>query len=309
MECKLFAGTAHPVLASAVADLLKVSLGKCAIEQFPDSETSVRLLEPVRRKEVFLLQPIGSPVNERLMELLILADACRRAAAARITAIIPYLGYSRADKRHGRREAITASMVAALFQAVGIDHLVTVDLHAPQIEGFFQTPVDALTAVPTLCKAIQPHLSEDTVVVAPDAGAVRIATEYAQRLRTSVIVLHKRRESGDETRVTHVVGDVRGRACLIVDDMISTGGTIAESIEALLHCGARADMTIAATHGVFAAHTRERLTHESVKQIFVSDTLPLKEKGWPQLHIITIAPLLAGAIERFMSDRSIGDLF
>jgi ribose-phosphate pyrophosphokinase len=309
MEFKLFAGTAHPALASRMADLLRVPLGKCTIERFPDGETSVELLEPVRHKEVFLIQPIGPLVNEHLVELLILADACRRAAASRITAIVPYLGYSRADKRHGRREAITASMVATVLQAIGIDHLLTVDLHAPQIQGFFQIPVDSLTAVPTLYNALKHHVSENTVVVAPDAGAVRMATEYAHRLSTSVIVVHKRRESGAETRVTHVVGDVRDRACLIVDDMITTGGTIAESIEALLKAGAHPEITVAATHGLFVSGARERLTHKSVRNIFVTDTVPVTEKDWPQLHVVMVAPLLAGAVERFMSDRSIGDLF
>lgn len=309
MEFKLFAGTAHPTLASRTADLLRVPLGKCTIERFPDGETSVQLLEPVRHKEVFLIQPIGPPVNEHLVELLILADACRRAAASRITAIVPYLGYSRADKRHGKREAITASMVATVLQAIGIDHLLTVDLHAPQIQGFFHIPVDSLTAVPTLYNTLRHHVSDDTVVVAPDAGAVRMATEYAHRLSTSVIVLHKRRESGTETRVTHVVGEVRGRACLIVDDMITTGGTIAESIDALLNAGSRPEITIAATHGLFVSGARERLTHKSVRNIFVTDTVPVTEKDWPQLHVVTVASLLAGAVERFMSDRSIGDLF
>ena len=185
------------------------------------------------------MQPTSPPVNEHLVELLALVDACRRASAAQITAIVPYFGYARSDKRHGRREPITASMVALLLQAVGVEHVVTIDLHAPQIEGFFHIPVDSLTAVPMLADALLGRLPDGIVIAAPDANAVRLASRYAHRLKTSVIVLHKQRESGTETKVTHPVGDVRDRPCLIVDDMISTGGTIAEAIEALLESGAR----------------------------------------------------------------------
>ncbi|HEY3230150.1 MAG TPA: ribose-phosphate pyrophosphokinase, partial [Roseiflexaceae bacterium] len=233
----IFSGTANPDLAAAIARELGVRLGRCNVERFPDSELSVQLLEPVRRKEVFIIQPTSPPVNDHLIELLAFADACRRAAAERITAIVPYFGYARADKRHGRREPITASMVAHLLQAVAVDHVLTVDLHAPQIEGFFHAAVDSLTAVPTLCAALRDQLPPEIVVVAPDSGRVRMATQYAQRLGAPLVVLHKRRESSTETTVTHLVGDVRGRACLIVDDMIATGGTMAESVAALLAAG------------------------------------------------------------------------
>src|SRR5882724_11767154 len=241
----IFAGTANAALAASIARQLGVGLGACGIERFPDGEVAVRLLEPVRRKEVFLVQPTSPPVNDNLVELLALADACRRAAAARITAIVPYFGYGRADKRHGRREPITGRVVADLLEAVGIAHVVTIDLHTPQVEGFFHAPVDTLTAVPTLCRALRDRLPPDLVVVSPDAGRVSLATHYAQCLRTPVIVLHKRRESGAQTAVTHVVGDVAGRACLIVDDIISTGGTVAASVTALLQAGARPEMIVA----------------------------------------------------------------
>jgi ribose-phosphate pyrophosphokinase len=256
----LLAGTANPTLAAAVADILGVRLGGCRIARFPDGEISPQLLEPVRHKTVFLLQSTSPPVNDHLIELLALADACRRAAATRITAIIPYFGYARADKRHGRREPITARMVADLLHAVGVSHVVTVDLHTPQIEGFFLTPVDSLTAVPTLCGALQSRLPTGTVVVSPDAGRVRMATEYAHRLGTSVIVLHKRRESGTETAVTHLVGEVRDRSCLIIDDMIATGGTLLESIHAVRAAGARPEVFVAATHGLFLCGALENLS-------------------------------------------------
>ncbi len=305
----IFSGTANPELAASIARELGVALGACTVERFPDGEVSVWLNEPVRRKEVFIVQPTSPPVNEHLIELLAFADACRRASAARITAIVPYFGYARADKRHGRREPITASMVASVLQAVGIDHIVTVDLHAPQIEGFFHASVDSLTAVPTLCQVLRGRLSDKVVVVAPDAGRVRMATEYARRLGTSVVVLHKRRESGIETEVTHIVGDVRDRTCLIVDDMISTGGTIAESVEALLDAGARPEIIVAATHGLLLENARAKLTHKAVREVFVTDTISISDNNWPHLHVISVAPLIAAAVGRFMADGSLSDLF
>lgn len=305
----IFTGTANPALAAAIARELGVRLGRGEVERFPDGEVAVRLLEPVRRKEVFLVQPTAPPVDAHLVELLALADACRRAAAARITAIVPYFGYARADERHGRREPVTARMVADLLQAVGIDHLVTVDLHAPQIEGFFHAPVDSLTAVPTLCAALRDRLPPGVAVVSPDTGRVRMATEYAHRLGAPVIVLHKQRASGTETAVTHLVGEVRDRACLIIDDMISTGGTIAESVETLLAAGARPEITVAATHGLFVEGAREKVLHPGVHEVFVTDTVALRGKDWPRVRIISVAPLIAAALRRFLADGSISDLY
>ena len=304
----IFAGTASADLALSVAGHLGVQLGACSVEHFPDGEVSVTLDEPVRGREVFIVQATSPPVNDHLVELLAFADACRRASAERITAIVPYFGYARADKRHGRREPISASMVAHLLQAVGITHLVTIDVHAPQIEGFFRIPVDSLTAVPILADAMRGRLQKTAVVVSPDAGRVRMATEFAHRLKTSVVVLHKRRESATETKVTHVVGDVGDRACLIIDDMISTGGTMAESIEALLSAGARPEITIAATHGLLLEGARENLSHESVHEVFVTDTVALKDKDWSTLQVVSVAPLIGQAIRRFMTDGSLGDL-
>ncbi|HSN05310.1 MAG TPA: ribose-phosphate pyrophosphokinase, partial [Nitrospira sp.] len=272
-EYVIFSGAANPDLTAAIAADLGMFPGACAIERFPDGETAVQLLESVRRKEVFLVQPLSPPVNDHLVELLALADACRRAAAARITAVVPYLGYARSDKRHGRREPISGRMVADVLEAVGIDHVVTMDLHAPQIEGFFHIPVDSLTAVPTLCYSLQEKLLPGIVVVAPDAGALRMATDYAHRLQGTVAVLHKRRESGTGTQVTHLVGDVGGKPCLIVDDMISTGGTLASGIEALLQAGAHPELTITATHGLLLPGARQKLEHEAVKKILITDTV------------------------------------
>jgi ribose-phosphate pyrophosphokinase len=305
----LFAGTANPALATAIAAELGVRPGACAVDRFPDGEVSVRLDETVRRREVFLVQPTAPPVNDHLVELLAFADACRRAAAARITAVVPYFGYARSDKRHGRREPIAASLVARLMQAAGVDHVVTLDLHAAQIEGFFHIPVDSLTAVPTLCQSLRHQQPPGVVVVSPDAGRVAMATDYAHRLGTPVVVLHKHRASGTETEVTRVVGDVRDRPCLIIDDMISTGETIARAVEALLAAGARPDITIAATHGLFVGEARTRMGLEAIREVLVTDTVAATDRAWPQLQIVSVAPLLAAAIRRIQSDGSLGDLF
>ena len=308
-EFVIFAGTANPDLTAAIAAELEVLPGACAIERFPDGEISAELLEPVRRKEVFLVQPLSPPVNDHLVELLALADACRRAGCARITAVVPYLGYARSDKRHARREPISGRMVADVIEAIGVDHVITMDLHAPQIEGFFHIPVDSLTAIPTLCTILHEKLPHGIVVVAPDAGALRMATDYAHRLKGTVAVLHKRRESGTETQVTHVVGDVVGKPCLLVDDMISTGGTLASGIEALLKAGARPELTIAATHGLLLPGARQKLSHEAVKEIIITNTIAGAAKDWPRLQVISIAPVFGGSLKRILEHRSLGDLY
>jgi ribose-phosphate pyrophosphokinase len=306
-EFAIFDGSAIPELAAAIARELGLRLGARSVERYPDGETWVGLDEPVRGRDVFIVQSTSPPVNESLVELLAFADACRRAAASRITAVIPYFGYARQDKRHGRREPITASLVALLLQATGINHVVIVDLHTPQIEGFFHIPVDSLTAVPALSNALRGRLPKDVVVISPDAGRVKMATEYGQRLGAPVAVLNKRRESGAETKVTHLVGDVRDRPCLIIDDMISTGGTIAESIEALLKAGARPEITIAATHGVFVEGCRDKLSHHAVREILVTDTISMVGQGWEQLKVVSVAPLIASAIGKFAAGGAIHD--
>jgi ribose-phosphate pyrophosphokinase len=299
----IFPGRANVALATSVAVEMGARLGACSVERFPDGELSVRLDEPVRCREVFIIQPTSPPVNDHLIELLAFADACRRASAARITAVMPYFGYSRADKRSGRREPITASMVADLMQAVGVNHVVTIDLHASQIEGFFHIPVDSLTAAPVMAEALKPGLPAETVVISPDAGRVRMATEYAQLLGATVAVLHKERASGVETRVTRLVGDVRDRPCLIIDDMISTGGTIAESVDALLEAGARPEITVAATHGLLLQGARQKLSRPEAREILVTDTVAPPAHDWPQLRVVSIAPLIASALKRFLDDR------
>lgn len=258
---------------------------------------------------MFVLQPTGPPVNDNLVELLSFVDACRRSAAANVIAVVPYFGYARQDKRHGHREPVTASMVSLLLETVGTNHVVTLDLHATQIEGFFHIPVDSLTAIAALCDAVRPVLPKDLIVVSPDEGRVKMAGQYAQRLNSTVAVLHKRRETATKTRVTHVVGNVRGKACLIIDDMISTGGTIAEAVDALLGAGARSEIVVAATHGPLLESAREKLSHESIRAVFVTDTIAPVIRDWAKLQVVTVAPLIAAAIKRILSDESLGPLY
>jgi ribose-phosphate pyrophosphokinase len=308
-EFLLLSGTANAELATAIAHHLESPLCARRIERFPDGEISIELQQPVRGKEVFLIQPTAPPVDSHLVELLALADACRRAAASRLSAVVPYFGYARADKRVLRSEPITARMVADLLQAVGIAHIVTLDLHAAQIEGFFTIPVDGLSAVPILCSALKNRLPDSIVTVSPDAGRVRMATEYAHRLDTPVAVLHKRRDSSTATTVTQLVGEVRDCPCLIVDDMISTGGTLAESIKVLLDAGARPDIWIAATHGLFLEGARAKLAHAAVREIWVTDTIAHQPSDWAQLHTVSVAPLLAAAFKRIHADGSLSDFY
>lgn len=310
-DVTIFSGTANSALAGAIAGRLGLPLGAAAVERFPDGECSVRLLEPVRSKRVFLIQSTSPPADPHLVELLWLADACRRAAAARVTAVVPYFGYARSDKRHGRRDPIGGAVVAELLEAVGVDHLLTLDLHAPQIEGFFRIPVDVLTAVPTLCQALRAgeQLPSGVVVVSPDAGRVKTATEYARRLDAPVAVLHKRRQSGTVTEVTHVVGDVRGRPCVIIDDMISTGGTLARAVEALLLAGAREQILVAATHGPLLDSARTKLEHPAIKRVLVTDTVGQSVSDWPGWGVASVSELLAAAIRRVAEGDSLADLY
>jgi ribose-phosphate pyrophosphokinase len=292
----LLSGTANRPLADAIARELGTRPGKCEIERFPDGEINVRLGETVREREVFIIDPTSPSVNDHLMEVLIIADACRRASAERVTAVIPYFGYARSDRREQRREPITASLIAELMECAGIRHLMLLDVHTPQTEGFFRGPVDDLSAIPSLCRAIQDDLPEETVIVSPDAGRVKMATEYARRLERPLVVLHKRRESETETEVTHVVGDVRDRPCLIIDDMISTGGTIAESAAALRNAGARPAMIVAATHGLLLDGACDRMSAAGVERIYVTDSIEGPDRRCAHAQVVTIAPLIAAAI-------------
>lgn len=291
----LIVGTGNQTLGEAVARELGAACGECEIGRFPDGEISVSLHEPVQDRDVFLIQPTSPPVNENLVELIALVDACRRAGAARVFGVVPYFGYARSDKRHHGCEPIMASAVAHLLHGAGLDHLITIDLHSAQIEGFFRIPVDSLSAVPVLCEALRGKLPSGTVVISPDEGRVKTATRYARLLGAPVGVVHKERVSGTETHAVKVVGDVRDKPCLIIDDMISTGGTIVSAVEALLAAGARPQIFVAATHGLLVGGALQKLERPAVHEVFVTDTIPIKQES-PRLRIVSVAPLLADTI-------------
>lgn len=301
-DVTLFSGRANPALAADMARHLGVPMGRCTLDRFPDGESSVRLEEPVCGREVVLVQPTAPPVNDHLVELLALADACRRGVARRITAVIPYYGYARSDKRHNELEPIMGRVVADLLQSVGISHVVTMDLHTPQIEGFFRAPVDSLTAMGALCDAMRSRLPPDFVVVAPDAGRAVLAARYAQCLGAEVVVLHKRRTPRG-VEMVRVVGDVAGRACLLIDDMISTGGTLAQAAAVLLDKGARPGIVIAATHGLFIGPARERLDRAEIDSVFVTDTIAPPIRDWDRLHIVPVGAVFAAAVQRYLDGR------
>lgn len=304
----LIAGTAAAELAPQVARELGVALTPCRIERYPDGEISVEVFESVRRREVVIIQPTSPPVNDHLMELVLLADACRRAAASHITAIIPYFGYARSDRRQGRRAPVSASAVSTLLEGAGIGHVVTFDVHAPQVEGFFSIPTDDIETAPVMDSALASLLDAETVIVAPDLGAVRRARDTSRRLKHPMALCLKRRHNGAEVEVTGVVGDVDGHTCIIVDDMISTGATVVEGVRALRAAGAREVRAVVATHAVFAPGAAQRLADAGVRDVVVTDTVAPTGTAWPTTlvrHVVSVAPLVARVIRRLEAGDSL----
>ena len=306
MHIQLFAGSAHPTVARETASALGVPLGACELGRFPDEESHVRLGESPRGRDVYILQPTTPPADRHLFELLLMADAARRAGAARITAVVPYLGYARQDRRTADHGPVAARVVADAVVASGIDRVVTVDVHTPAIEGFFSIPVEPLTAVPLLARAVQEHTDASTVLVAPDLGAAKLVEHFALELRSqpAVAMVHKVRVSGTEVRVTRVTGDVQHRAPVIVDDMITTGGTIEAAVDALLAAGCLPRITVVASHGLFVGPAVERLRRLPIERIVVTDSVPVTRPIALTLQTVSIGPLLAAAIERLHKDES-----
>ena len=307
-QVKLFCGTATPELAKAVARNLGQGLSHGTVSQFPDGETRIRIDESVRGADCFIVQSTCAPVNHNLMELLVLADALRRASAWRVNAVIPYFGYARQDKKVQPREPITGKLVANLIETVGIDRVITLDLHAGQIQGFFDVPVDHLTALDILGNHLQNTDLTDTVVVSPDVGRATEARRLANFLHLPLAMLYKRRTSPTETEVTHVIGEVEGLRPIMIDDMISTAGTMHRGIDALLKLGARDEVTVVATHAVFTPPALERLSHEAITRILVTDTIPF-QGGHARVEVLSVAPLLAKAIRNVHDNASVSSLF
>lgn len=307
-DVKLFCGTATPELARAVARNLGSELAHGTVSQFPDGETRIRIEESVRGGDCYIIQSTCAPVNHNLMELLVLVDALRRASAWRINAVIPYFGYARQDKKVQAREPITAKLVANLLETAGVDRVITIDLHAGQIQGFFDVPVDHLTALSILGGHLRTLDLSDSVVVSPDVGRAIEARRLANVLDLPLAMLYKRRTSPTETEVTHVIGDIAGLRPIMIDDMISTAGTMRRGIDALLKLGATPDVKVAATHAVFTPPALERLSHPAIRAVYVTDTVPF-HGGHESVEVLSVAPLLAKAIRNVHDHASVSSLF
>lgn len=293
----ILAGMSNSTLADLIAQYTGITLGNCTIERFPDGEINVCIEDSVCGAEVFIVQSTSPPVNDNLIELLTLTDACRRALAKRVTAIIPYFGYSRSDKRLNYQVPIAAKVVADLLQTVGINHVITINIHSPQIEGFFQMPMSNLNAVPEIYSILRDKLPQDVLIVSPDAGRSQMASEFAQYLGTSLVTLHKRRINTSEMEINLLIGEVRDRTCLIVDDMIVSGSTIIKSKNALFEAGANQNIIVVSVHGLFLNNTLETLISNELHNIYTTDTVA-RTKDLTQLEIISVAPLIANFLRK-----------
>jgi len=308
----LLSGRSHPELADSVAENLGIDLTPVTAHDFANGEIFVRFRESVRGGDAFVLQSHTTPINKWIMEQLIMIDALKRASAKRITVIVPFYGYARQDKKHRGREPISARLMADLFKTAGADRLMTVDLHTSQIQGFFDGPVDHLFALPLLAGHVAGRVDRSKItVVSPDAGRVRVAERWTDVLGAPLAIIHKRRDPDipNQVRVLEVVGDVRDRVCVVVDDMIDTGGTIVKAAETLFDNGA-SEVIVAATHGILSDPARERLQESGISEVIVTDTLPIpEEKRFDKLTILSIAPLLATAINEVFTDGSVTKMF
>jgi ribose-phosphate pyrophosphokinase len=309
-ELKVFSGNAHPQLAKAITEYLGIPLGNCEVMQFSNENTFVRVLENVRERDVFIVQPISSPVNSHLMELLIMIDAMKRASAARITAVMPYYAYGRSDKKDQPRVPITARLVADLLTVAGANRVLTVDLHKAQIQGFFNIPVDELTAFYLLSDYFVQKNTKNLVVVATDFGITKQARDIGARMEVPLAIMEKRRIGNDDkTETLNVIGDVKGKTAFVVDEEIDTAGSLVGVVDALLDRGAK-EVYACATHAVFSGPAIKRIMDCRVKEVIVTDTVPVPpEKRTDKIKVLPIAPLLGEAIRRIHTGQSVGAMF
>jgi ribose-phosphate pyrophosphokinase len=308
MSPLIVSGSAHPALAADVARELGAELASCLLQSFPDGEQEVEVQTSVRGRPVFVVQPLGPPVGEHLLELLLLADACRRAGAGSVVAMAPYVGFARQDRVTREGRPLGARVLAGALGTGEFSQVIAVDLHSPVVASCVEAPVTHLTAVPVLVEALRPHVREDSVVVAPDLGAVKLAEAYSRALGLSLAVVSKIRVSPSQVAVRGVMGDVRGKRPILVDDMISTGTTVEASIDALLAHGCRREVLVAATHGLFVGDARDRLSREEASGVLATDSLPPAQGSPARLEVIRLAPLLAEAIRRIVGDRALDEL-
>lgn len=308
-EIKLFSGNSNKPLAEAIARELKLELSKIEVGHFSDGETSVHIGETVRGRDVFIIQSTSYPVNENLMELLVCIDALRRASAGRITAVIPYFGYARQDRKARPRDPITAKLVADIITSAGADRILTVDLHAAQIQGFFDIPVDHLEGGPILYKHFKSMAGDNFVVVSPDVGSVSRARNVASKLNCPMAIIDKRRPKANQVEIMNIIGDVNGKTCLLVDDMIDTAGTICQGAEALAKNGAK-KIYACCTHAVLSGPAIERLTASPIDKIVTLDTIDQPEEHKiPKLEVLSVAKLLAKAIENIYLDKKMSEIY
>jgi ribose-phosphate pyrophosphokinase len=305
---RLLTGTAHPQLAREIADYIGVPLGDATVSSFPDGETFVKINENVRGRDVYIIQPTCPPTNQNLMELLILVDAARRASAARITAVIPFFGYARQDRKDQPRVPITAKLVANLLVAAGVNRVLTMDLHAQQLQGFFDIPVDHLYALPVLLKYIRAKNLQDLVVVSPDVGGVKMASAYAQTLKAGLAIVVKRRISATETQAEHVIGEVEGKNVLLVDDLTETAGTLAGAAKILRKAGAK-DVYAMVSHAVLTQMAGERLRDSEIKELVTTNSVPVPQLEGCSISVCSVAGLLGEGIKRIHEDESVTSLF
>ncbi|MHC4514933.1 MAG: ribose-phosphate diphosphokinase [Planctomycetota bacterium] len=305
---RVFAGNAHPQLAKDICSHLGIPLGEATVDRFPDGEINLKVECDVRGADVFVVQPTCPPVNENLMELLNFMDCLRRASADRITAVMPYFGYARKDRKDEGRVPITAKLVANLITKSGADRVLTVDLHAAQIQGFFDIPTDHRYARPVIMEHVLEIGAQNPVVVSPDVGGTKLARAYAKSLHADIAIVDKRRISGDTVVVENVVGDVEGRDLFVVDDMVSTGGSIADACRILKEKGGN-NIYIMATHAVLSGDAVKKLNNAPVEQIIFTDTIPPQDNGVQKMKVATVAPLLARAIDRIHRSESVSHLF
>ncbi len=306
----ILAGNANKPLAQAICTIIGCPLGRGDVKRFSDGETSVDIHESIRGRDIFIVQPTCPPTNEHLMELLVMLDATRRASAKRITAVIPYFGYARQDRKVSPRAPISAKLVANLLTVSGADRVLTMDLHAGQIQGFFDIPVDNLYAKPVILDYVRNRYDGDLCIVSPDAGGVERARAYAKPLKADLAIIDKRRERANESNVMHIIGSVTGKTCLIVDDIVDTAGTLTNGAAALIGEGAKR-VVASCTHGVLSGPAISNLAGSAIEELIVTDTIPLREEAHSlgKITVLTVAPLLAEAIKRIHTGSSVSELF
>lgn len=308
-EYKIFTGNAHPELAEKIASIMGKPLGKCDVAQFSDGEISLNLWESVRGVDIYIVQPTCDPVNDNLMELLIMIDAMKRASAGRINAVIPYYGYARQDRKAKARDPITSKLVANLIVAAGADRVVTMDLHANQIQGYFDIPVDHLIGMPILAKYFKEKNLEDVVVVSPDHGSVTRARNMAEYLDCPIAIVDKRRPEPNKSEIMNIIGNIDGKNCIILDDMIDTAGTICNAAAAIKELGAK-EVYSCATHAVLSGPAIKRLEDSVIKEVVLLDTIPIdKDKMIDKFTTLSVAPIFAEAMTRIFTNGSVSKLF